>query len=187
MNIKDAKAACSAQMDILWARRQALTKTLKQEEKSSAAGGFDRVEITRELDLLDAQYKAAREGMEQIMAVENGIHNAEASKQQFETLNKMAKMMPKMLEIYRRIASGGRVPPKDENALMNYSKELYLAAKMAAMMKKDKDRKEYDSLLKDEEEDGTSSGFAGTSADGEIAVDGAEAAQAAAGGVDVSV
>lgn len=186
MNIKDTKAACSAQMNILWARRQALAKTLQQGEEPSAAGGFDRVEITRELDLLDAQYKAAREGMEQIMAVENGIHNAEVSKQQFETLNKLAKMMPKMLEIYRRIASGGRVPPKDENALMNYSKELYLAAKMAAMMKKDKDKKEYDSILEDEE-DGSSSGSDGMSAGGEIAVEGQEAAQTAAGGVDVTV
>ncbi len=173
MEIKDAKAAYSAQMNALWARRQSLARTLKEGEQGSfAAGGFDKVEIARELDFLDVQYKAAREGMEQIMAVENGIHNAEASKQQFETLNKLAKMMPKMLEIYRRIASGGRVPPKDENALMNYSRELYLAAKMAAMMKKDKDRKEYDSLLEDEEESGTSSGFAETAGGGEIAVDG---------------
>lgn len=59
----------------------------------------------------------------------------------------------KMMEIARRIANGDRVPASDERALMEYSKEIYESAKMAAMIKKNKDPEEYDSLLEDEEDD----------------------------------
>ena len=55
-----------------------------------------------------------------------------------------------MLEIYRRIASGGQVPPEDEQRLMEYSHELYMAAKTAAMLQEGGEK--YDSLLEDEEE-----------------------------------
>lgn len=97
--------------------------------------------------------------------METAIQNSETSRQQAKAMEKAAKMMSKMMEIYRRIASGGRVPPEDENALMNYSKELYMAAKAAAMMQKDKERKKYDTLL--DEEDQSGEGENGDSAGGE--------------------
>ena len=56
-----------------------------------------------------------------------------------------------MLEVYRRIASGGQVPPEDEQRLMEYNHELYMAAKTAAMLQEG-DGEKYDSLFEDEEE-----------------------------------
>ena len=56
-----------------------------------------------------------------------------------------------MLEIYHRIASGGQVPPEDEQRLMEYNHELYMAAKTAAMLQEG-DGEKYDSLFEDEEE-----------------------------------
>lgn len=150
MKIQDAKKAYAARMDTLWTRRRALSQTLKNCQQGGTPN-VDRVEISRELSAVDAQYNEAQSVMESITARETAIHNAEVAKQQGNTLSEAAKELGKMLEIYRRIASGGQVPPKDEQRLMEYSHELYMAAKTAAMPQEG-DGKKYDSLFEDEEE-----------------------------------
>jgi len=153
MKIRDAKQAYSASLNALQARRLALRKTLQEQEKAPDAGqGFDRVELSRELSLLDAQYEAVQGGMEDIMARENMIHDAAAAKQQGEAMAESFAELRKILEVFRRIASGGRVPPGDERKLMEYSKELYMTAKNMALIAAQED-KEYDSLWDDEEEE----------------------------------
>lgn len=180
MKIGDAKAAWSAQIETLWAQKRTLAKLMKEQEEGGA-GKFDRVELSKELARVDASYEEARKTMEGIIATETAIQNSEVYKQQSDALEKQADQMGKMMEIYRRIAKGGRVPPKDENALLNYSKELYMAAKMAAMMlrEKDKDKKKYDSLLDEEDaEKGEGVDAAEAAANTEIDVAAPEAAPA---------
>lgn len=71
----------------------------------------------------------------------------ESTKEQEDSDDDMAKMM----EIARRIAQGGKVPPLDEKKLMEYSSEMYQMAKQAAMMSQNKEHKQYESLFEDEE------------------------------------
>lgn len=73
---------------------------------------------------------------------------AEAAKKAGESFEDMARIM----EIARRIANGDHVPAKDEQKLMEFSDELYQAAKAAAIVNADKKHKDYDSLYDDEEE-----------------------------------
>ncbi len=54
------------------------------------------------------------------------------------------------MELFRRISNGDKVPPADEQKLLEFSQELYMAAKNMAAMKKEQG-KEYDSLWGDEE------------------------------------
>ncbi len=170
MKIRDAKQAYSVQLQTLQAQRQALRKTLQEQEKSgSASQNFDRVEISRELSQLDAQYEAVRGGMEGIMARESAIHNAEAAKQQGEAMSEAMEDLAKVLEVYRRIASGGQVPPADEKKLMEFSSELYMAAKNMAFLKAQKGEK-YDSLWEDEEEKGEEMSASEIAGNSEIAV-----------------
>lgn len=157
MKINEMKSSYSAQVQSLWAKKQSLTRALKEQEKDGSVSSFDRVELSKELKKVDAEYKAAQKGMESVMMMETAIQNGEASRRQAKAMEKAAKMMSKMMEIYRRIASGGRVPPEDENALMSYSKELYMAAKAAALLQKDKEHKKYETLL-DEEDKSDESG-----------------------------
>ena len=56
------------------------------------------------------------------------------------------------MEVARRIMKGGIVPASDEKKLMEYSMELYQSAKSIGAMVRNKDKEEYDSLWKDEEE-----------------------------------
>lgn len=88
-------------------------------------------------------------------ALDAAQQNAEAAKQQAKAVAEQAKAQAKAFEIYRRIASGGRVPPEDENFLQNFSPELYTAAKMAAIMAKE--HEDYDSVLEEEEQTGKES------------------------------
>ena len=133
MKIQDAKKAYAAQMDTLWTRKRDLSQALKNCQQGGAPN-VDRVEISRELSAVDAQYNEAQGVMESIIERETAIHNAEVAKQQGNALSKAAEEMGKMLEIYHRIASGGQVPPEDEQRLMEYNHKLYMAAKTAAML-----------------------------------------------------
>ena len=53
------------------------------------------------------------------------------------------------MEIARRIAKGGHVPPKDEQTLLDYSSDLYQMAKQAGMLAK-KHKKYKKALTEDE-------------------------------------
>lgn len=151
MKIQDAKQMYSAQLNALQSKRLSLSKLLKEQEKSGLAGAtFDRVEISKELSQVDAQYESLSKVMEGIMTTESAVHNAEVSKQQGDAMAEAAKEMVKMMEVYRRIASGAKVPQQDERKLMEYDLKLYSLAKQAALMAKQNDE-EYDSLWEEEE------------------------------------
>ena len=60
----------------------------------------------------------------------------------------------KMLEIARRLQHGDKVPSQDERALMEYDDKLYQISKQIGLMKHLEKRKEYDTLLDEEEQEG---------------------------------
>ena len=152
MKIRDAKQLYSAQLDTLWEKKQVLSNLLKeQEDGGSELNAFDRVEISRELSEVNAQYESTQNVMDGILAKESAIHNSEVAKQQSEAMAEQAEEMLKIMEVFRRISSGAKVPPGDERKLMEYDHKLYMAAKTAAMVAQ-QNEKEFDSLWEDEEE-----------------------------------
>ena len=92
---------------------------------------------------------------------------AESAKDQVEAAKKAMDYMLKMLEIARRISTGGQVPGADEQKLLEYSQVLYTMAKMLSMQAEEHEK--YDTLFEDEEQSGAAAG-------------GVEAAEAAAAG-----
>ena len=56
----------------------------------------------------------------------------------------------KILEVFRRISKGDRVPAADEKKLMEYSSELYMTAKNMALMVQNSEREKHKSLWEDE-------------------------------------
>ncbi len=152
MRIEDAKNKYSAHLNILQQKKNTLTELLKKNE--SNLGGmhnFDTVEISRELNEINAQYEETQKVMDRIMAQEYIAYNGAAIKEQAEAAAEGAEEFGKILTIYRRIASGGVVPPRDERKLMEFSHELYMAAKAAAMLNQ-QEGEEYDSLWEDEKQ-----------------------------------
>lgn len=151
MKIRDAKQAYAAHRHEIWEKREAVDKVLKEQEQHPlTSSAFDRVELSRELSLLDAQYDAVDKALMGITAVETKIFGDECSRRQAETQAKMAEEQGKIMEVYRRVASGAKVPAKDLQKLMDYDMKLYMAARQAALLAR-QNEKEYDSLWEDEE------------------------------------
>ena len=77
-------------------------------------------------------------------------HMAEIQEQN-EASKENGNQMGKIFTIFRRIANGDRVPPKDEEKLREYSSELYQAAKTLGSLAKNKEPKDYDSVDEEDE------------------------------------
>lgn len=101
-----------------------------------------------------AAYDEARARNQAAMLRDIAEQNAKAAGRQTKALENEARVMKQAMEIARRIAKGGRVPPEDEQFLMRYSQEMYMSAKMRALTAKKHEK--HDSVLEDEEapEDG---------------------------------
>ena len=78
---------------------------------------------------------------------------AKQAEESGEAQSKSLDEMRKMLEIFRRISSGGHVPSSDERKLLEYDSKLYQAAKSMAAMNEDKDARTYKSVYDDEDSD----------------------------------
>lgn len=150
MKLVEARQALNHQMDILNFRRNQVQKQLDAQEKSGSS--FDRVELSKELDSLNKAYEETFQEREQLNELGAAIHNAEASKQQSEAEAKANEEFMKCLEIFRRIANGDKVPPQDEQKLMEFDSKMYMAAKSMSVMHMNEDSMTHDSLWEDEEE-----------------------------------
>lgn len=95
------------------------------------------------------EYKAY---MEKLLEQWSSIANMESAKQQGEAMEEYYEDLGKIMEVARRIMNGGIVPADDEKKLMEYSMELYQAAKNIGALAKE--REEYDTLWEEEQEEG---------------------------------
>lgn len=142
-----------------------------EKEKPAARPSADRLELSREWVKSMEEQRARAEAALQKTAVggkkkSNGILDMlDGTKAGGELDAKMEqlKVQQRCMEISRRIMAGKKVPPKDEQYLMEHDPEGY---KITIALRKPpkKDEKECESVLEDEEE---SSG--GTAETGEAA------------------
>ncbi len=160
MKLVEAKRAYRAQRQALIDQRKDLLsrrKSLEQKQNIAAEGKecFAEEAATLELSirLNKEQFEENQKILDNLVEREAAICNAESGRQQADAMKEYAIDMAKIMEVARRIAQGGAVPPQDEQKLMDYSMELYLSAKNMAMLAKMREKGEkYDSLWEDEEE-----------------------------------
>lgn len=103
------------------------------------------------IQAVDEKQDEYKDYMDKLLAQWSGIANMVSTKQQGEAMEEYAVVMAKIMEVARRIMKGAIVPGDDERKLMEYSKELYQAAKNIGAMAKEKKEK-YESLWDDDEE-----------------------------------
>lgn len=140
--------------------------------------------ITKEADEEKAvTLEISNEAKENYLAMQMGIQNMENAQDQGEAMQEAVNEMGKAMIIFRRIARGDKVPPRDERKLMEYDDKLYQMAKNAAMMAKNAKPKKYKSLYEDEADGELSqqSDDKSTMETGEIQCDGMEISEAGAG------
>lgn len=80
------------------------------------------------------------------------VWNAEVSKQQADAMQDMGIELSKIMTVARRMSNGDEVPYTDEKKLLEFSNELYQAAKSAQMIHQMEEHEKYDSLWGEEEE-----------------------------------
>lgn len=160
MKIGEARKTYSVQVREFWEEKKALEnqkKTLEDKIKATPNGKetFAKEAVTLELSYhaVSEKYEEYSKTMNQIMDQYTALFNAEVSKQQGEAMEEYAEDMVKLMEVARRIMKGARVPASDEKKLMEYSMELYMAAKNMAVLNENKKKEEYDSLWEDEEKE----------------------------------
>lgn len=131
-----------------------------------------------ELELSGEFSKFTEEELEEMKKSEEMQSLAAMYQEQLASAKEAAKAagegvedMGKALEIARRMMHGDIVPPSDEKFLMDYNKDVYMAAKNMQAMAKNQKPKKYDSLSEEEEGEG----------EGERASVSAEGGNAAAG------
>ncbi len=162
MKVGDAQKLYRAQRATIIDRRRTLLKKKEElDKKAETTFDLEKREIyaneaaTLELSIgaLNEKFDENQEVLDRLTQQYVSVFNAEASKQQKDAMEDAALEMGRIMETARRIGRGARVPASDEKKVMEYSMELYMAAKNLAMMNKMKEKKEeYDSLWGDEEE-----------------------------------
>ena len=126
---------------------------LKAEKEGYIEIHGERFAVTGEMaSQMRRAYDEMKARNEAKMARQTAEANARAARQQAEAAEDEAESMKQAMEIARRISKGGRVPPRDEKFLMEYSQEMYLSAKMMAIMAEEHEK--HDTVLEDEEDSG---------------------------------
>ena len=159
MKIQEARQVYGAQISSYSDQLQQLQKQKEELEKRSKLIIDGKVIYEKEaavLELTMDKVTKKKEEYQKYMEILNqqwaGIANMEASRQQADAAEEYYEDIGKIMEVARRIMKGGIVPPQDEKKLMEYSMELYQAAKNIGSMEQQKKREEYDSLWEEKTE-----------------------------------
>jgi len=128
------------------------------QEKAKITGSQEDAQLaaTLELSIKDTQEKfdANQEILDSLTEQWCAVANAESTRQQSDAAADYAVELSKIMEVARRISTGGIVPWSDEKKLMEFSNELYQAAKSAAALHDMQEKREkYKSLWEEEEEE----------------------------------
>lgn len=179
MKIKDAQDKYRQQRQALVNQRKQLVKKRDELKKKVPTSEeekeyFSETAATLELSIkeVNQRFDENQTVLDQLAEQHAAVWNAEVSRQQGDALQEAAMEVGKIMAVFRRIASGAIVPAKDEQKLMEYSMEMYKAAKNLATMRiMEEERKKYDSLWDDEEEEQEEYDPQGKADNAEAAVD----------------
>lgn len=108
--------------------------------ESRLKGGGATVEISEEAKQKYAELLSFKQSME-------------AMRQQDDVMKENTRDIGKIMTIFRRICNGDYVPARDEKKLMEYSSDMYQAAKNIGALAKNEKPKKYKSVDEEEEQE----------------------------------
>ncbi len=143
--------AYNEQKNILFNQKKELELKMKTDPEGKDIYSNEAAILELTIEAVSEKQSEYQEYMEKLIEQEVAIENMVVGKQQGEAMAEYAEDMGKILEVARRIMKGGTVPPNDEKKLMEFSMEMYQAAKNIGAMVKLRKKEEYESLWEDEE------------------------------------
>ena len=157
MKIEEARRTYNLQIKSYHEKQLALAKQKKELEHKinttpDGSNLFAKEAATLELtsQAVNTKLDEYKGYMEKLLEQWSATANMVSAEQQGEAMKEYAEDMGKIMEVARRIMKGGIVPAADEKKLMEFSMEMYQAAKNIGAMAKEKE--EYDTLWQEEEE-----------------------------------
>lgn len=157
MKIEEARRTYNLQIKSYHKQQLALAKQKKELEhkinttpdgKNIYANEAATLELTSQA--VNTKLDEYKGYMEKLLEQWSATANMVSAEQQGDAMAEYAEDMGKIMEVARRIMKGGIVPAADEKRLMEFSMEMYQAAKNIGAMAKEKE--EYDTLWEEEEE-----------------------------------
>ena len=139
----DASVKVRNEIDRL--NKESQIKPDKKAENDERAGVLEL-----SLEALNTKKEELMKYNSKVCEMEEAYANLKVSEQQGEVMKMAAEDQGKIIETARRIARGDRVPWKDEKKLMDFNKDMYMAAKQAGELAKRHEKKK--TLWKEEEE-----------------------------------
>ncbi len=157
MKIGEALIAyrCERKMLVQQQRELCQQRSALEKKKNAVPELYAQEAATLELsiDQVKQRFEENLKVLDRLIEEETAVFNGEVSRQQSDAMQEYAEDLMKIMEVARRISEGAIVPATDEKKLLDYSFELYQAAKSMGAMAREKDREEYDSLWEDEDEE----------------------------------
>lgn len=160
MKISEARQLYNSQIKAYREQQIALTKQKQELEKKMNATEDGKAVFANEAAVLELTLQAVNEKqneykdyMSKLLQQWSATANMVSAEQQGEAMEEYVEDLGKIMEVARRLMKGAIVPASDEKKLMEYSMEMYQAAKNIGAMMKQKEREEYDSLWNDDEEE----------------------------------
>lgn len=152
MKIGEASQAYSARIKALNEQR----KVLYEQKKALEDGKIEMTDeeisaLGKAIDRVEANRDNASKILEAINTKRMFLQNAESSKRAGEAAAKTADDYSKCLKVARRIARGDKVPPQDEQKLLEFSSVMYQMAKTMAAAAQNEKAKKHKSLWGDED------------------------------------
>ena len=159
MKIGEARQIYNTQIRAYQEQRVALSKQKNELESKMNTVPDGKTVYANEAAILELTIKAVDEKqteyqdyMEKLLAQWNAKANMVSAEQQGDAMEEYVENIGKIMAVARRLMKGAIVPAKDEQKLMEYSMEMYQAAKNMGMLAKQKEKEEYDSLWDEDEE-----------------------------------
>ena len=158
MKIDEARKLYNSQIKSYHDQQKVLFQQKKELEHKINVTPNGKTVYANEAAVLELTMKAVDEKqseykdyMEKLMEQWSATANMVSAEQQGDAMEEYAEDLGKIMEVARRIMKGDIVPGSDEKKLMEYSMEMYQAAKNIGAMVRQKEREEHDSLWEDEE------------------------------------
>lgn len=148
-------SAYQEQKKLLAQHKQELEEKMKHSKEANELFAKEAATLELTINALDKKQREYQDYVSKLEMQSIGHANALIAKQQTEAMEEYNQDLMKVMEVARRLMKGAIVPPTDEKKLMEYSMELYQAAKNIGSMVKQREKEEYESLWKEEEEKST--------------------------------
>ncbi len=159
MRIAEARSTYCTQINNYREQKELLSKRKQELEKLTSKSSEDALIYEKEMVTIELQCRALEEKqteyqeyMNKLTEFETAYANLLTTRQQGEAIAESYEDIGKIMEVARRIMRGDIVPATDERKLMEYSDELYQAAKNIGELMRQKEREKHKSLWKEEKE-----------------------------------